>query len=84
MQFEWDADKAALNLKKHGVRFEVLTLLCSALLCSALLCSALLCSALLCSALLCSEQSISIPHGCQALPIIFPIFPLLAVATISS
>ena len=22
MQFEWDADKAALNLKKHGVRFE--------------------------------------------------------------
>ena len=22
MQFEWDEDKAALNLKKHGVRFE--------------------------------------------------------------
>jgi len=22
VQFEWDADKAALNLKKHGVRFE--------------------------------------------------------------
>lgn len=22
MQFEWDADKAALNLRKHGVRFE--------------------------------------------------------------
>ena len=21
MQFEWDADKAALNLKKHGVDF---------------------------------------------------------------
>jgi len=59
VQFEWDADKAALNLKKLGVRFEVLTLLCS-------------------------EQSISIPHGCQALPVIFPIFPLLAVATISS
>jgi len=22
VQFEWDADKAALNLKKHGVRFD--------------------------------------------------------------
>ena len=22
VQFEWDADKAVLNLKKHGVRFE--------------------------------------------------------------
>ena len=22
VQFEWDEDKAALNLKKHGVRFE--------------------------------------------------------------
>lgn len=22
MQFEWDEEKAALNLKKHGVRFE--------------------------------------------------------------
>lgn len=22
MKFEWDADKAALNLRKHGVRFE--------------------------------------------------------------
>ena len=22
MQFEWDEDKAALSLKKHGVRFE--------------------------------------------------------------
>lgn len=22
MQFEWDKEKAALNLKKHGVRFE--------------------------------------------------------------
>ena len=26
MQFEWDADKAALNLKKHGVRFETAAL----------------------------------------------------------
>ena len=59
VQFEWDADKAALNLKKLGVRFKVLTLLCS-------------------------EQSISVPHGRQALSIIFPVFPLLAVATISS
>ena len=24
--FEWDADKAALNLKKHGVRFETAAL----------------------------------------------------------
>ena len=22
MQFEWDSEKAALNLRKHGVRFE--------------------------------------------------------------
>ena len=22
MEFEWDADKAVLNLRKHGVRFE--------------------------------------------------------------
>ena len=26
MQFEWDEDKAALNLKKHGVRFETAAL----------------------------------------------------------
>ena len=26
VQFEWDADKAALNLKKHGVRFETAAL----------------------------------------------------------
>ena len=26
MQFEWDADKAALNFKKHGVRFETAAL----------------------------------------------------------
>lgn len=26
MQFEWDADKAAMNLKKHGVRFETAAL----------------------------------------------------------
>ena len=26
MQFEWDAEKAALNLKKHGVRFETAAL----------------------------------------------------------
>ena len=26
MQFEWDAEKAALNFKKHGVRFETAAL----------------------------------------------------------
>ena len=26
MQFEWDEEKAALNLKKHGVRFETAVL----------------------------------------------------------
>ena len=26
MQFEWDEEKAALNLKKHGVRFETAAL----------------------------------------------------------
>ena len=26
VQFEWDEDKAALNLKKHGVRFETAAL----------------------------------------------------------
>ena len=26
LQFEWDEEKAALNLKKHGVRFETAAL----------------------------------------------------------
>ena len=26
MQFEWDEEKAALNLKKHGIRFETAAL----------------------------------------------------------
>lgn len=25
MEFEWDADKAESNAKKHGIRFEVAT-----------------------------------------------------------